>query len=221
MDRMELQVTLNNSEGGRSSNGRHTHRLSSELARLVSLCDEESITLRRLTEAMGTRGHALLALFLGFPFLLPIPLPGLSIFFGACIAISGGRMALGKGPWFPRSWMNRPLPVSILRKILRTGEKLMSRLEVWIKPRGAFFHAYPWVRPMNGLMIASCGLLLALPLPPGTNFPPAAAIVLLATGSLEEDGLFLGLGYIAFMVNVAFFTLLPFLGIQGIRALWT
>jgi hypothetical protein len=198
---------------------KHSHRLSGELGRLALLCHGDSITLRRLTDAMGIRGHALLTLFLSFPFLLPIPLPGLSLFFGACIAIAGSRMALGKAHWFPKSWMERPLSARILLRIFLTSEKLMRRLEVWVKPRGAFFHAYWWVRPLNGILIACCGVFLALPLPPGTNFPPAVAIILLSTGSLEEDGVFLWLGYIAFILNVVFFTLLPFLGLQGIRAL--
>jgi len=204
-----------------SQTPKHSHRLSGELARLGALCHGESITLQQLTDAMGTRGHALLTLLLGFPFLLPIPLPGLSVFFGTCIAITGFRMALGKVHWFPRQWMERPLSTKVLRRIFHTGEKIMQRLEVWIKPRGAFFHASPWIRPLTGLLIACCGMLLALPLPPGTNFPPALAIILLSIGSLEEDGVFLALGYAAFVLNVIFFTLLPFLGLQGIRALWT
>ncbi|MBI4404334.1 MAG: exopolysaccharide biosynthesis protein [Deltaproteobacteria bacterium] len=198
----------------------HRHKLSAELARLGALCNAQSVTLRSLTKAMGTRGHALLSLFLGFPFLFPIPLPGLSIFFGACIVVTGALMAMGKPLWFPKSWMERPLSANLLRKVFQGGEKMMLRLEVWIKPRGAFIHAYPWIKALHGSMFAVCGALLALPLPPGTNFPPALAILLLAIGSLEEDGAFLFLGYIAFIINIALFTVLPFLGIQGIRALW-
>lgn len=200
-------------------NGAHRHRLSEELHRLAGLCEGDTVTLRGLTDTMGARGHALVALMLGLPFLLPIPLPGLSVFFGICIAIAGTRMALGLGVWFPKRWIDRPLSPKLLHRVFRAGGRLMRRLERWIRPRGAFFHAYPWVRPVTGFMIAGCGLFLALPFPPGTNFPPGIAILLLSTGSLEEDGIFLALGYLAFLFNVAFFTLLPILGFKGVTAL--
>ena len=127
-------------------------------------------------------------------------------------------MALRRGIWFPEKWMNRPLPTRVLRKVFQSAEKWMKRAERWIKPRGAFL-THPSIRTLNGLAIAFCGFLLALPLPPGTNFPPALAIVLLAAGTLEEDGLFLLLGYLAVAMNFVFFTLLPILGLQGIRAM--
>lgn len=197
----------------------HKHRLSAELADLAVLCDGERITLRILTSAMGTRGHALFSLFLTLPFLLPIPVPGLSIFFGLCIAIAGSRMAMLRPPWFPKRWMDKPLPAPFFRKTFQSGHLLMKKLEFWIKPRGKFFHRYDFVKVLNGILIAFCGALLALPLPPGTNFPPALAILFLSIGSLEEDGIFLIFGYIAFCLNVVFFTLLPFIGMQGIQAL--
>jgi len=211
---------MNHLENERLSKKAHKHRLSGELGQLANLCHGTSITLRLLTEAMGTRAEALLVFLLALPFLLPIPLVGLSIFFGVCIAIVGTRMALGKSLWFPKKWMDRPLSATLFHKIFDKGGKIVRWFEVWIKPRGHFFHRYSWIRNMNGFMIAICGFFLALPLPPGTNFPPAVAIVLLATGSLEEDGVFLGLGYIAFLLNLVFFGLLPFLGIQGVRAVW-
>jgi hypothetical protein len=53
---------------------------------------------------------------------------------------------------------------------------------------------HPGVYRFNSLTIAIRGLLLALPLPPGTNFPPALGIFLLSAGMVEEDSLFVLLG---------------------------
>ena len=49
---------------------------------------------------------------------------------------------------------------------------------------------------INGLVIFFCGFVLSLPLPiPFTNTIPAIAILLLSMGMMEEDGLFILLGY--------------------------
>jgi hypothetical protein len=54
--------------------------------------------------------------------------------------------------------------------------------------------------------------VLLLPLPPGTNFPPALCIILMAGGLLERDGRFILAGYLAFALNVVFFALFAIYG---------
>lgn len=195
----------------------HHHRLSDELAQLAQKCDGPTTTLGELLENTNTRAHALGSLVLSLPFLTPIPLPGLSILFGAGIAIIGIRMMLGKGIWLPNSWMKRPFPSKLIRKILGFGERWSRKLERWVRPRGHFFHSSTGVRLISGTMIIICGALLALPLPPGTNFPPALVIVLLSIGNLEEDGVLVVLGFIAFLINMALFVYVPTLAIQSFR----
>jgi hypothetical protein len=62
------------------------------------------------------------------------------------------------------------------------------------------------VETVSAVMVVILGFLLALPLPPGTNFPPAISIILLSIGSLERDAVFVGAGIVAFGVNVLFFS---------------
>lgn len=194
-------------------------KLSAELARLKELCSHDTISLHTLILSMTSRSHAVLTLFFALPFLLPIPLPGLSVLFGMIIFMAGIAMALNKKPWLPKRLLSKEVSSSVFEKVFERGIKISQRLEKVVRPRGSFLMRHPGMRPMSGFIIAVCGLLLALPLPPGTNFPPATAILLLSIGSLEEDALFMILGYIAFAINIAFFALITVFGINGIKML--
>jgi hypothetical protein len=192
-------------------------RLSSELAKLRSLCGENKIPLGLLVDAMSARSHGLLTLFFSLPFMLPIPVPGLSVLFGLIIAAAGLSMAVGRKPYLPKKLLNKEVSGKMIGKILDKATKASKSVERFIKPRGNFIARSGWIRPLNGLMISTCGLLLALPLPPGTNFPPAVAILLLSIGSLEEDAAVMVLGYCMFAVNIAIFAGLFVFGANGMK----
>lgn len=65
---------------------------------------------------------------------------------------------------------------------------------------------------LNGIFMVIAGFLLALPTPPGGNFPPGVALVLLSLGTLEEDAVVTTLGYIAFALNVVLFGAIFYFG---------
>lgn len=161
----------------------------------------------------------MLTLFLALPFMQPVPVPGLSVLFGAGIVTAGVGMVTNRRPWFPQLLLRRKLPARLLRPVFMSCAKLMSKLERFIKPRGIFMQRHTWGRIVNGVIISLCGFLLALPLPPGTNFPPACTVVFLSIAVLEEDGVFMALGYFAFALNCAIFTVIGLFGVDALRAL--
>jgi hypothetical protein len=193
-------------------------RLSAELERLSHACREKSLTFGELLPGVAPRDQALLTAVLSVGFLHPIPLPGISAVGGLVIAAAGTRMARGLGPWVPERWRGRSLPARRLERVFAAGAALMRRCERVVKPRGRRLSAHPWTQRVNGGAIALCGLLLAAPAPPGTNFPPAAAILLLSVGTLEEDLLFLAAGYVALALNLALFGAIAWLGWSGVKA---
>jgi len=76
------------------------------------------------------------------------------------------------------------------------------------------------MRNLIGLGIASGGLLLLLPLPiPFTNMIPAWAVVLLAAGMMQRDGLLVLLGHCMTLASWAFIGLCWMLGVKGIDRL--
>jgi hypothetical protein len=195
-----------------------TEGLSAELAHLKSLCSGDEIQVRDLVEVMNARGHAVLTLFFGIPFLLPMPLPGLSVPFGLIILVAGVAMSMGRHPWLPRWLLNRRVKGQILLKVFSMGERISRRLERIVKPRGVSFSKQVVVRVANGIVIALCGLILALPLPPGTNFPPAAVIVCLSIAILEADIILISVAYVGLIINFLLFKELLALGIKGVQS---
>jgi hypothetical protein len=192
------------------------HSLSREFQEIEDLCDHGHITLRRILDHIHGRGEAMLTLVLAGPFLLPIPMPGLSIPFGVLIVIFGFSLSTGWKPWLPEKWVHHRIPEHVLRRFCRAARKFLHKVERFIRPRYHWIHRNRMFKGAAGAMITACGVLLALPLPPGTNAPPAAAIVCLSVALLEGDGLLLVVGYLLFILNVAFFTLIPILGYEAI-----
>lgn len=193
--------------------------LSEEFTRLAKACNRETITLGELAKLFHARDQAFLALILSVPFLFFIPLPGLSTICGFIICIIGIRIATAKPLWIPRFLARRPFSGHLLSKGLLKCRTIAAKVEKIVCPRGHFLHKHPRMLYLNGIIVAICGFLLMLPLPPGSNFPPGLASVLLCLGILEEDGLMIALGYVAFLGTLALFTLIPILGWEGYHEL--
>lgn len=194
-------------------------RLSSELARLAAACKTGGVTLRSLVPKHDARAHALVTVLFSVCFLHPIPMPGVSLVFGAIIAIAGARMAARRGLWVPERWLDRPLPAAALAVVFGAGHRVALKLEGLIKPRWEWLASHEHAVRFHGAAVAVCGLLLLIPLPPPTNFPPATAALILAVGVLERDAVVLAAGYLAFLLNLAFFGAIAVLGWHGAAAL--
>ncbi|NBX76297.1 MAG: hypothetical protein EBQ92_07065 [Proteobacteria bacterium] len=187
--------------------------LEDELERLISVCRSSSqISLGRLFSETAPEDQALITFLLSLPFLLPIPLPGLSIPFGCVIFFAGLRMFAGKSFWLPSKVANQKLPSALALKVFLAAKPLAKHLSRWVKPRGRFFSNHPGNKRLSFLLICCCGFLLLLPLPPGTNSPPAFTAAALSLGVLEEDSLYLVVGYVSFFLIAVLFLSLAFWG---------
>lgn len=195
-------------------------RLSTEFRQIESLCDEEvPVTLGYVLNHLEHRGHALFTLFLAGPFLIPLPLPGLSVPFGIFIAFFAFAMAFEKKPFLPKMWLLREIPKPTLRKFSQYAQKFFRKFEALFRPRLVWLIDSRAARFVIALLIALGGILLALPLPPGTNSPPSAVIIALSIGYLERDGLLILLGYFLFLLNIVFFAALGIYGYEGVMKL--
>ena len=197
--------------------------LSEEFERLASLCSGPDTTFRALLGSMTPRDHGLLTLLLCVVFCSQIPLLGLSIPFGAMVAMAGVRMALRKGPWIPRRLLDRRLPSTLFRLAFHSMAVLLRPLERWVRPRGRFLTEHPGVRRLNGAALALTGALLMPPLPPPLGLPPALAGLLLSMGIMEDDVLFIILGWITLLLSIgamALFGMYGFAGVELLRARW-
>lgn len=166
---------------------------------------EQGVCTDDLLFALGPRGHALFGLVLALPFLLPVPLPGLSTPFGFIVFFVGMGILLNKPPWLPKRLRRMKVPGRVLIQIDEKAGPKLERLEKFLRPRWFDFESGSPVSRVHGLLISFGAVLLALPAPPGGNAPPAGAIIFFCVALLERDGLMTVLGVIALGISLTFF----------------
>jgi len=161
----------------------------------------------------------MLLILLALPFCF-IAIPGLSTPFGIAICLIGACLVIGREPWLPSFIMHRRLSTTRLAQILTGAVKVARQLEKFVRPRLAFLHAGPGMLRLIGLGIVIAGLGLMLPLPvPFSNSIPALAVVLLAIGMLEKDGLCVLLGHLTAAATWVFIGLTSAFAIGGFQRL--
>jgi hypothetical protein len=172
-------------------------RLADDLARLVDLAGGEALPIGRVLATMEDRGYALALLFLAFPFVLPIPSLGMSAPIGFFLVLAGLALARGRTPALPVFLQRRHIAYPALKAMAGAVERVRRRSGRIVRPRMARAVSGP-ARIAIGLSLAVAAAILALPIPlPLSNFFPAAAIVVLALGLLEGDGLVVLAGHVA------------------------
>jgi hypothetical protein len=195
-------------------------KLSEVIEQLIAEFRERPVTLREVIVVLQGRAYTLLMLLLSLPFLLPVPLPGLSTLLGLVIAAIALRLVLGQKPWLPARLLDRELPPKFFPSLLAGARRVLRFLEVMLKPRMLWLTQSSLLLRFHALVILLAALVLLLPLPPGTNFPPALCIVIMAGGLLERDGRLILGGYVALVFNGAFFTVLAIYGRRLVEWAW-
>jgi hypothetical protein len=149
------------------------------------------------------------------PFLSPVTIPGISTPFGLAIALCGLRIAFGHKPWLPAMILNRSISYHALEKMVQAGCRIYGKLEKVLRPRLSFFLVGPGMTMLVGAAIAVSGVALSLPIPPPfilTNTIPGFAIVFLALGLMERDGVLILIGHVLTLIAVTYVTLIGVLG---------
>lgn len=195
-------------------------KLSVELAELRDRSAQRAVTLREVIQLLGGRGYTLLVLLLALPFITPIPLPGLSTPFGLAIALIALRLSLGQKPWLSKNLQRKQLPPGFVNKVCVFAEKVLRFFEKFLRPRLTILTDTPLLVQLHAMLMLLAAFALLLPLPiPFTNSFPAWAILLLAAGLLERDGVFILAGYAVFVLGVLYFVFLGEAAAQLVQAL--
>jgi hypothetical protein len=196
-------------------------KVSEEIAALHARLNTGPVTLRQIIYVLRGRAYLLLLILLALPFCTPIPIPGLSTPFGAAIAFIALRLTLGQRPWLPKKLQRRELPAGFFGKVFTVAERVIRVLEGLLRPRLAEITGSTLLLRLHALVILLAALALLLPLPiPFTNTFPAWAILLMAGGLLERDGVAVMLSYVVFGAGVFYFVLLGEGASEGVQALW-
>lgn len=180
-------------------------KLSVELADLRTRVAERAVTIRELLYVLRGRAYMLLVILLTLPFLLPLPLPGLSTPFGLAIVLICLRLAMGQRPWLPKSIQRREIPAGFIPRVLNLAAKTISWLERVLRPRWLVLTEHPVMLQLHAIIMVAAASILLLPLPiPFSNGFPAWSILLLAAGLLERDGWAIVLGYAIFALSIVY-----------------
>lgn len=184
--------------------------LSRALSGAATSLTGESTSVRELLGLIGEQGMLMLCIFLTIPFLVPVSIPGVSTVFGVLVVLIGVGVTINRVPWLPNRLIDRRFPTQKLCPALEQGAKLLQRLERYLHPRWTVLTRSAAMNRFNGLMVVVAGLLLMAPfgLVPFSNTLPALAALFLAAGMLEQDGLFVFVGYLWILGTIAYFAVL-------------
>lgn len=191
--------------------------LAATLREAIDAIDGETVTLRRLLEIIGEQGLLVLCALLTVPFLLPVSIPGVSTVFGGAIILIAIGVTLNRLPWLPRFLLDRHLETARLLPVLRKGLDIVQRADRYIHRRLGVLVDGALVNRLNGLAIVFSGVLLMLPLGliPFSNTLPALAILSMAIGLSQRDGLFVLGGYVMMVLTVIYFGVLAALAVAA------
>ena len=165
----------------------------------------KTVTIRTVIYFLRNRAYMLLIILLSLPFLLPLPIPGLSTPFGFAIGLVALRLALGQRPWLPKSIQRREIPPGFFPKLLDHAAKIIRLFERFLRPRWLIATESALIRQLHAVVLLGSAIILLLPLPiPFSNGLPAWSILLIAGGLMERDGFSIFLGYLVFALAVAY-----------------
>ena len=168
--------------------------------------EKGSISVQEILHVLSGKGQSLILLFLSLPFCQPLQIPGLSTPFGVIITFIGLRMAFGKRLWLPKHFLEKKINPHKMQKLTKKTLWLVKKIKRWVHPRLPSLCNYPAFHIINGLLIFILGVCLALPIPiPFTNLSVAWSIFFVGLGILEEDGVFVLIGYLISSIAITFF----------------
>ncbi len=185
--------------------------LSAKLIAMIQALPASGVTLNHLLVMAGQDGLMILTVLLSLVFLIPVSIPGVSTVFGAAILLIALCRLTGRDLWVPQRLRNRTLSTEKLRPVLERSLRWMGRLEKVSEP-----HRLTWLvsgsaaSALNNLALVLGALLLMAPfgLIPFSNTFPAVALLFLAVGFVQRDGLCIVLGHVANLASILYFGLL-------------
>jgi len=185
--------------------------LGEKLKILICNLPPDGVTLTEIRDLIGQDGLLLLTIFLTLVFMVPVSIPGVSTVFGMAILLIGISRLLSRNLWMPKIIAQRVLPSDKLRAALNQGGKWLDRLERVSRP-----HRMNWlvssglVDAVNNSALITGAVLLMAPfgLIPFSNTLPALALLFLAIGLLQRDGLCILLGHLANLATIIYFSVL-------------
>lgn len=159
-------------------------KLSQVLQDAVDELTGETVTLQQISDQLGTRAYGAFIVLVS----LPNFIPGISVFSGMLLMIFSVQMFLGvEKPWLPKFISQFSLKRSALQVGMDKVLPPLEKFEHFIRPRLVFMNSTMAVR-CTGVVIIFFSLIILFPIP-FSNLLPSLALLFMAFGMLQKDGL--------------------------------
>lgn len=178
--------------------------ISDRLAQLVLDAGGGPVSLGWILAQLHERAFGVFLLILALPCCIPF-LYGLPQIVALPLMFVSAQILLGRHvPWLPARLATRAVSAEALDALARRSRPWLRRIEAVSRPRLGALTRMPVDRIVGGaLVLFSASILVPLP---GTNTVPGIAVVIIAMGLLQRDGLLillgsaLGTGWIATLI---------------------
>ncbi len=181
-------------------------RLSVALSETMRAVSGHVVTLRELLGYVGEQGLLVFCAILAAPFLLPVSLPFMSTALGPPMLLIGFAVTTNRVPWLPDRLLDHALPSVTVQQVLARIIRWAERIEHMVRPRLLALSGSAGINMLNGALLLLSVLLLMAPLPliPLANTLPGIAIMLLALGMAERDGVVILIGYLVTVISAIY-----------------
>jgi hypothetical protein len=154
---------------------------------LVSDVSSESVSLNWILERLHERAFGLFLLILALPCCIPF-LYGIPQIVSLPLMFVSAQIMIGRRvPWLPGKLGARTVSAEGLRGLFERAGPWLRRIEEISRPRLGFLTRPPSDRLVGAaLVLFSASILVPVP---GTNTLPGFAVVVIAMGVLQRDGL--------------------------------
>jgi hypothetical protein len=189
----------------------HSAPISQRLRALVRAMPRTGITLSELIQRVGNDGLLILVALLTLVFLIPVSIPGVSTVFGAAILLISVSRLFRRDLWIPAKLQHRVIGTRKLRPLLRKALSWLKKIEYVSRPNRINWLVADGVMDMiNSVALILGAVLLMMPfgLIPFSNTFPAVAILFLAIGLLQKDGVSVLLGHLSNVLTLVYFGVL-------------
>jgi hypothetical protein len=168
--------------------------ISARLDQLVASAEGGNVTLGWILDHLNERAFGLFLLILALPCCIPLlygvpQVVALPLMFISLQVLAGRRV-----PWLPGKLSAREVATESLRNLSTRAAPWLPRIETFSRPRLGFLTRAPLDRLVGAaLVVFSASILVPLP---ATNTVPGFAVVIVAMGLLQRDGILVLIGSI-------------------------
>ena len=182
-------------------------KFSREIRTLLAEYSGRPLYLSTILKHSGEYSFGVMITLLTLPFLLPVPLVGISTLLNLASFLLGIQLGLGfHQPWLPR-WLTRlHLSSAVSAGLLKNLDCLLHPLERLVRPRLEVFvrNSISW--RLIGFCVAWCEALRALNLQiTFTNKISALAMIFIDIGMVELDWMLICFGYSTVILTTLLF----------------